>query len=167
MQRFELIDPLDRRVVQPADVAAGRAPPADLYRVKEGSAAGRVAAGRPRIDSRPPTPAAPRGTRAAAGRRLAVSPPSPSPSPPPPPPASILPPSPAAPRRRCASRRRRPTASCTVEADALAALRAAPAPVCVLAVAGPAREGKSTLSNAVASALGGGGGGALPGRAWL
>ena len=59
-------------MVQPADVAAGRAPPADLYRVKEGSAAGRVAAGRPRIDSRPPTPAAPRGTRAAAGRRLAV-----------------------------------------------------------------------------------------------
>ena len=141
MQRFELIDPLDRRVVQPADVAAGRAPPADLIASRR---AGRraVAAGRPRIDSRPPTPAAPRGTRAAAGRRLAVL-------------AAVAVAltaaaaagldaalGSAAPPLRLTSTA--PTVL-KVEADALAALRAAPAPVCVLGVAGPAREGKSTL----------------------
>ena len=42
-----------------------------------------------------------------------------------------------------------------VDRHALAALRAAPSPVCAISIAGPARDGKSTLANAIISSLGG------------
>merc|ERR1712216_553993 len=47
-QRFELLDPTDvQRVIQPVDVTEGRSAPRDIYRVRSGVGAGRVAAGIP------------------------------------------------------------------------------------------------------------------------
>ena len=64
IQRFELIDPNDPSVVQPADVAAGAAPPSELHRVRAGCpGTGRVAAGVPKLYAHPtqqPPPLAPR-----------------------------------------------------------------------------------------------------------
>mmetsp|Transcript_2900 Transcript_2900/g.8416 ORF Transcript_2900/g.8416 Transcript_2900/m.8416 type:complete len:1395 (-) Transcript_2900:686-4870(-) len=54
LQRYELIDPASERVVQPADVAAGRYPRRDLYRVHRGPGKGRLAAGIPDIKAHPP-----------------------------------------------------------------------------------------------------------------
>lgn len=148
-QTYELIDPSSDRVTQPDDVRAGRAPRKQLYRVAKGEGRGRVAAGEVTLLSHSQllSPAAPptvankkRGTFSTFYKllallvvALAVGWRTPRP---------MLP---AAPQ---------PLLQLSAEGElqlqpaALAALRAAEGPVCVLSVAGASNEGKSTLANA-------------------
>lgn len=158
-QRFELVDPADAlRVVQPDEpIPDGASSPPRPYRVRSGQeGAGRVAAGLPRHleDSRVPRSSAGRSLgrpkkaarigwcalivlAALVGAAMV---------------ASMAPP--AAPPRPVPLVTIDSSGALHLEASALARVRDAPGPLCVLGVTGPAGEGKSTLANAAIEALG-------------
>lgn len=169
-QRYELVDPTDEaRVVQPAE--SPPRPRREVYRVRSGPGVGRVAAGVPRLlenagtidttraSGRRAMHGHPHGKgssagglrgsallvavlvvviTAALGSLWLVAEASPSH-------AGF-----STPRRFIAVDQ---LGHLHLDRGALEALRAAPSPVCVLSVAGPTREGKSTLVNAMMAAL--------------